>query len=157
MKTQPGSQMDVLDEKELVARLRAAADRLAIHKLNSCTCEGLRGFGQHDPNCLAGAIDDACRILRTTTPADFAALEQSSVEVGWQKMGTAPRDGTRFLARFEHRNYAIAAPEDKHQWEEVCIAYWTDFNNGGFVWHGLAGTPTDWCPLILPLPPGEPT
>lgn len=44
------------------------ADRLAAHKLNSCTCGSLRGIGEHDANCLAGAIDDACEYLRSATP-----------------------------------------------------------------------------------------
>ena len=68
----------------------------------------------------------------------------------WQPIETARKvvDET-VLLRVEHVNYAIAPPEDKHRWEEVCSAYWTDFNSGGWVWHGLAGSPTHW----MPIPP----
>ncbi len=71
---------------------------------------------------------------------------------GWQPIETARKvvDET-VLLRLEHVNYAIAGPDDKHRWEEVCTAYWTDFNGGGWVWHGLAGTPTHW--RDVPEPP----
>lgn len=66
----------------------------------------------------------------------------------WQLIETARKtvDET-VLLRIEHINYDIAAPDDKHRWEELVTAYWTDFNNGGWVWHGLAGRPTHWRPL----------
>ncbi len=71
----------------------------------------------------------------------------------WQPIETAPKvvDET-VLLRIEHINFAVATGGDKRRWEEVVTAYWTDFNGGGWVWHGLAGTPTHWA-QIQPLPP----
>ena len=72
--------------------------------------------------------------------------------VTWQDIATAPKVADKtLLLRIEHMNFAIAPAEDKARWEEVVTAYWTDFNNGGWVWHGLAGLPTHWTPLP-PLP-----
>lgn len=69
----------------------------------------------------------------------------------WQSIDTARKvvDET-VLLRIEHVNFAIAPAEDKHRWEEAVTAYWTDFNDGGWVWHGLAGTPTHWQPIEMP-------
>jgi len=60
-------------------RAKAAADKLAQHKFNSCTCEGLRGFDQHDANCLSGAIDAACAALREY-PRAIQSAEQRERE-----------------------------------------------------------------------------
>lgn len=81
---------------------------------------------------------------------ELLALRHQSSE-GWQDISTARKvpDET-VLLRIEHVNYAIASGEDKHRWEEIVSAYWTDFNTGGWVWHGLAGTPTHWCPIVSP-------
>lgn len=109
--------------------------------------------------------DNVCNAALSLTMADFRALRSAEKMLttlrsqlsgtteetsGWQPIETARKvvDET-VLLRVEHMNYAIAAPEDKHRWEEVCSAYWTDFNSGGWVWHGLAGSPTHW----MPIPP----
>lgn len=44
--------------------MNTIADRLASLKLNSCTCQGLRGDGQHEPDCPTDIINDACAALR---------------------------------------------------------------------------------------------
>ncbi|MEK9754666.1 MAG: hypothetical protein VW338_15840 [Rhodospirillaceae bacterium] len=65
---------------------------------------------------------------------------------GWRPIATAPRDGRRI------RVWVAAITEigqdagDAHP----ATAHWTEHNAGGWVWHGLAGTPTHWRPLEGP-------
>jgi hypothetical protein len=96
--------------------------------------------GEHVAHCDPDTVRSLC------TLALSAIASRQPVE--WQTIDTAPKIEDRFiLIRFEHENYAYASPEDKHRWEEVCPAQWTNFNGGGWVWHGLAGNPTHWRPL----------
>jgi hypothetical protein len=87
--------------------------------------------------------------------ASLQALDWAAVKVrqraerlkaSLQPMDTAPRDGTVIRIRFEHSNFRYASGDDRFRWEQICDAYWTNFNNGGWVWHGLAGHPTGWMP-----------
>jgi hypothetical protein len=88
---------------------------------------------------------EAIRSLRRPDDAD---------DDGWRTMDDgAPKDGTRILIRFEHDNYKYASPEDRSQWEEVCIAHWIDHNDGGWTWHGICGIATHW--RHLPAPPRQ--
>lgn len=63
----------------------------------------------------------------------------------WQDISTAPKDGTRILAVVRFDNGLSTD-------DAVDIAYWVDFNGGGWVRH-LVGEPTHWMPL--PSPPTE--
>lgn len=102
-----------------------------------------------EPSKEPTAVDIAARCA-----AAIRALSPSTAEAkpdGWRTMESAPKDGRTIPIRFEHINYAVAPLEDKDRWAEVCMAYWTDHNSGGWVWHGIAGKPTAW--FDLPLPP----
>lgn len=93
---------------------------------------------------------------RAAIRAALVAALSPAISAGWQPIETARKivDET-VLLRIEHMNYAIADDANKHRWEEVVTAYWTDFNSGGWVWHGLAGAPTHWQPLPA-LPTKDP-
>lgn len=73
-------------------------------------------------------------------------------------MEEAPRDGTPVLLWMVHENAQWSADPVRDGWETPVVAYWTDFNTGGWVWHGLCGAPVAWqlAPLRpLPSPPKE--
>jgi hypothetical protein len=91
--------------------------------------------------------EDVRELMRAALTAALSPAI-SGEPTGWQPIETARKivDET-VLLRIEHMNYAIADDANKHRWEEVVTAYWTDFNSGGWVWHGLAGAPTHWQPL----------
>lgn len=61
-------------------------------------------------------------------------------------MHNAPTDGSEIEILFRHLNYYFAGDGEKDKWQQVCKAYWTDFNGGGWVWKGIAGTPVCWRP-----------
>jgi hypothetical protein len=106
----------------------------------------LSGMLEHPANlhCPISAV------AFTDTSSNRAAWNRRSQQEpdGWRPIETAPKiEGERLILRFEHVNFAIAAPDDRHRWEEVCVGYWTEFNGGGWVWHGIAGKATHWRPL----------
>ena len=153
-----------------------AVDRFAVAmkaKLAQKRAEG-RGGWENKDECGQGYLSELlAEHVRKGDPVDVAnlammlhqrgerinAIRALSVSplteeqpVTWQDIATAPKVADKtLLLRIEHMNFAIAPAEDKARWEEVVTAYWTDFNNGGWVWHGLAGLPTHWTPLP-PLP-----
>lgn len=62
----------------------------------------------------------------------------------------------RVLLYVVHENAKYASEEQRDEWEGWCVGYWTDFNKGGWVWHGLCGTITHVAPLPKrPSPPVE--
>ena len=68
-------------------------------------------------------------------------------EAGWQPIDTAPRDGAWVLLHGLCEIPCIDAGSP-----ETVMAYWTNHNGGGWVWHGaVAMTFTHWLPL--PEPP----
>lgn len=70
---------------------------------------------------------------------------------GWLPIETAPKDGTRILAWCVHETAKYSKDPIKEGWAGAVIASWTEFNKGGWVWNGHAGTFTGWQPL--PPPP----
>ncbi|MCG7985025.1 MAG: hypothetical protein JAY90_20025 [Candidatus Thiodiazotropha lotti] len=75
-----------------------------------------------------------------------ASASPALLPCGFHPMATAPKDGAKIEILFQHLNYYYAGENDRGRWQEVCEAYWTDFNNGGWVWHGIAGVPICWRP-----------
>lgn len=73
--------------------------------------------------------------------------------IKWFPIETAPKDGTDVMLLIRHKNYELH-PSPK--WEEAVIGYWTDHNGGGWVWHGLYGTPVLWRPASLIVDAREP-
>ncbi|HKI74988.1 MAG TPA: hypothetical protein VJ998_10105 [Pseudomonadales bacterium] len=67
---------------------------------------------------------------------------------GFNPMRTAPKDGTEIEILFQHLNYHYADEYTRHMWQQICRAYWTCFNGGGWVWHGIAGRAICWRPII---------
>jgi len=59
-------------------------------------------------------------------------------------MQSAPKDGTPIEILFRHHNFKYAKSGEKHIWQQWCIARWTNFNGGGWVWHGICGNPICW-------------
>lgn len=93
------------------------------------------------------------RALRTYDTAE-KAIRKALSQQGWMPISTAKKDGRKIIVWVEHISEYGHDPEDSH----ATIAHWTDFNGGGWVWHGLAGKITKWLPVydaekILPAPP----
>lgn len=57
----------------------------------------------------------------------------------------------RVLIYVVHPNHATAGAADRDDWAGWHVGYWTDFNGGGWVWHGMLGTITHVA--ALPPPP----
>lgn len=94
-------------------------------------CNDLLG-GAHECPCVRNIFEQDCAF-----PDCY----------GGELMGRAPKDGTEIEILFRHANFFYAAPEDRHQWQQWCRAYWTDFNGGGWVWRGICGEPLCWRPV----------
>lgn len=90
---------------------------------------------------------------KAAAQADFEARILSAFEPGdgWRPIETAPRDGqTVLLHGLLHRPSIDAGTPD------TVMGHWTDYNGGGWVWHGyLAITFTHWQPLPAPPAQGE--
>ena len=173
----PGAGWPTLsDAKEMLCAALANGKALLSNELLPCPVCGsafLISQEPHDNHLVAGKfyifheygpIGSAARACPIDVPKHFDTREEAIAAWNrrtpdpellaarraqqWQPIETARKtvDET-VLLRIEHINYGIAAPDDKHRWEELVTAYWTDFNGGGWVWHGLAGTPTHWRPL----------
>jgi hypothetical protein len=58
----------------------------------------------------------------------------------------------RVLIYVVHQNAQYEADQAKREaeWEGWHVGYWTDFNGGGWVWHGMLGTITHVAPLLPP-------
>lgn len=101
--------------------------------------------------CLDCAATGPRTGMRTTAVEAWnrrAPSTDASASDGWRDIATARKVVYEtVLLRIEHINYAIATGDDKLRWEEVVTGYWTDFNTGGWIWDGLAGTATHWCPV----------
>jgi hypothetical protein len=84
---------------------------------------------------------------------DELDASKARIAEGWMDIATAPKvDGGKCLLRVEHPNFAISHDPE---WEAVVVAYWTDFNKGGWVWHGMLGTATHWLPHPEMPPHGD--
>lgn len=70
---------------------------------------------------------------------------------GWRPMSEAPKDGTRVLLWVVHPSARYSKDAIGDGYAAPVIAYWTDHNSGGWVWHGVGGEFTAWQPL--PAPP----
>lgn len=127
-----------------IAMLAASPPPASSPKVSEMVEQAFRDGLVYATSIVVTDPDEAWRTSRGR-----AALSPDIQGDGWQPITTARKVvNETVLLRLEHVNYAIASPDEKHRWEEVCTAYWTDFNGGGWVWHGLAGTPTHWrdCP-----------
>jgi len=60
----------------------------------------------------------------------------------WQPIETAPKDGTEIFVCGRCQKPSIDAGKAVRT-----IAYWTEHNGGGWVWHGAAMHFTKWMPL----------
>lgn len=66
-------------------------------------------------------------------------------------MDAAPKDGTRILLWMVHQNAKYSADPLTEGWVAPVVAEWIDHNGGGWMWHGLCGSPTRWA--RIPSPP----
>ena len=96
-------------------------------------------------------------VLRSEWDARKARAERAEAELErlrasqWQPIETAPKDGTRILAVVVHSSAEWSKNPIRDGFVGVVTAYWTTFNKGGWVYHGLYGNLTHWQPL--PEPP----
>ncbi|MBV2138549.1 MAG: hypothetical protein KUF79_17215 [Candidatus Thiodiazotropha sp. (ex Ctena orbiculata)] len=87
-------------------------------------------------------------VLYTTwAPKNNQRKSSTLLPCGFQPMSSAPRNGTEIEILFQHLNFYYADENSRDEWHQVCKAYWTNHNHGGWVWHGLAGTPICWRPI----------
>lgn len=103
---------------------------------------------------MKGKAWDGAFVMRELQEALQARDERELAAREWRDIETAPKDGTRIIAWCVHENAKYAKDPIAEGWEAAVIAYWTDFNHGGWVWHGHAGTFTKWQPLP-PAPKGR--
>lgn len=83
---------------------------------------------------------------RTATWARHRATEMCNK---WLTIDSAPKDGTAILLHGLLHQPSIDAGTP-----ETVMGHWTEYNGGGWVWHGpLAITFTHWMPL--PAPPSD--
>lgn len=47
-----------------------------------------------------------------------------------------------------HWQLQYAVGEDRNRWRCWLRGSWTDFNSGGWIWHGMAGTVTHVRPIV---------
>lgn len=66
---------------------------------------------------------------------------------GARPMHTAPKTGEDIEILFLHPLNAFQQPDREEEFAAWCRGYWTDFNGGGWVWHGLCGTAVAWRPF----------
>lgn len=69
----------------------------------------------------------------------------------WMPIESAPKDGTTIIAWCVHDSAKYSKDPIKEGWAAPVIAQWTNFQRGGWVWHGHAGKFTHW--MRLPAPP----
>lgn len=80
--------------------------------------------------------------------ADVSESELSDLLAnGFFPMESAPKDGRDIQIVFRHFNWRYTDKEDRGELQQLCSAYWTTFNGGGWVWNGLCGVPICWRPL----------
>jgi hypothetical protein len=70
--------------------------------------------------------------------------EKDAINADFMSMDSAPKDGTEIEILFRHVNWKYASERDRDDWQQICRAHWTDFNGGGWVWHGIYGMPMGW-------------
>lgn len=80
---------------------------------------------------------------------------QPASVAGWQPIETAPKDGRPILAWCVHDNAQYADAEHQDDWCGPVVARWTDFNHGGWTWHGHCGQFTHWMPLAAAPQPAK--
>ena len=69
------------------------------------------------------------------------------VEAWLFPMESAPKDGSEILAWCRHSTWAYCTADDKKHWEGFVVARWTEFNGGGWTWHGHCGEFLGWYPF----------
>lgn len=57
---------------------REIADRLGLMVFQSCTCDSLRGWGQHDDNCPTDVLRVAAERIRTMDEIANHMLDQGA-------------------------------------------------------------------------------
>lgn len=132
--------------RPLVARLRDVLQvRLVADQLDSAT--KIRRM-------MVERAEAADEIERLTTPAappigvDADFTEEFVPADQWPKEIDEP-----VLLYVVHSNakHEPDPVERASKWEAWCVGSWTDFNRGGWTWHGMIGTVTHVAPL-----PGRP-
>lgn len=66
---------------------------------------------------------------------------------GWCDIETAPKNGTEVELRVVHIEAAYEDDAEAEGWIDACRGHWTDFNGGGWTWHGLYGAICQWRPI----------
>lgn len=82
----------------------------------------------------------------------LSAAPQSSEAPAWIPLVEAPLDGTEVELLVRNGAYFRELKANGKEfadklWQEVVRAKWIDHNQGGWTYHGMAGTPVGWRPL----------
>lgn len=101
--------------------------------------------------------------LNTLATEAFCGAAQGSGDCGAIILDAIPVDewpkeiDERVLIYVVHPQAQYEADEAKRkaEWEGWHVGYWSDFNKGGWVWHGMLGTATHVAPL--PASPSVPS
>jgi len=111
--------------------------------------EGMRmiGAGKLDPRHSgqrgidrADALGEAYRAIRARTRRPVGAIDASR----WPKV-----EGERVLIYVVHPNAKMEPDEAirRATWEGWFSGHWTNFNHGGWTWHGMIGDVTHVAPM----------
>lgn len=97
------------------------------------------------PFCPKCGSAEGCDKVRAQAVPDCGAGFMTADE--WPK-----EIDERVLLYVVHQNAQYESDETKRvtDWEGWCVGSWTDFNGGGWTWHGMIGTVTHVAPLLPP-------
>lgn len=108
----------------------------------------------------AAALLNYCNVspLPTIRPLYLDAAQRPvGCDIGFMTVEEWPKEiDERVLLYVVHQSaqYEPDAAKRESDWEGWCVGHWTDFNGGGWTWHGMIGTITHVAPL-LPRPTSQ--
>ncbi len=88
--------------------------------------------------------DDERKRMFMLGHSEARGVPGAMTEDAWPKVVDA---AVRILVVHRNALYESDPQERRENWIGWCEGRWTDFNGGGWVWYGLAGTVTHVAPI----------